>query len=80
MAAAWPWGPDPIRTLLFFLLAPTLLLAGALGAMGWSWWQRLLAGMSGLALIAYVVLVFLGLRRLRGKGNARSLSPEIDDK
>jgi len=66
--AKWSWGPDPVKTLLFFLLVPALLLAGALGAMGWVWWQRLLAGVAGLALTAYALLALVGAWRRRGGG------------
>ena len=67
LAASWPWGPDPIRSVMFFPLLPPLLFAGALGAMGWSWWQRTLAGMGGLALVALVVLTIIGAWRLRDR-------------
>ncbi|MEU9126162.1 hypothetical protein AB0C96_41240 [Streptomyces sp. NPDC048506] len=76
LAAAWSWGPDPIKTTLFFLLAPASLFAGALGAMGWSWWQRLLAGTGAIALGTYVVLVLLGFWRLRRKVGAQPLPPK----
>ncbi|MFI0981093.1 hypothetical protein ACH4SP_29310 [Streptomyces sp. NPDC021093] len=65
-AGKWSWGPDPFRATMFNLLAPGLLCAGALGGMGWSWWQRLLAGAGALLLLTYLVLAAVGgLRRLR---------------
>ncbi|WP_330247276.1 hypothetical protein OHA33_33970 [Streptomyces sp. NBC_00562] len=63
LAGNWSWGPDIIKTVLFYLLAPPLLLCGALGGYGWSWWQRLFAGMGGFALIAYLLLVLVGAWR-----------------
>ncbi|MEU7580420.1 hypothetical protein AB0B50_22795 [Streptomyces sp. NPDC041068] len=65
MASRWSWGPDPFRKAMFLILAPGLLIAGALGGMDWTWWQRMLAGMVGLALASYVVLTLLGAWRLR---------------
>ena len=70
-ASKWSWGPDPVKTLLFFLLVPALLLAGALGAMGWAWWQRLLAGLAGLALAAYALSALVGTWRRCGGGQPR---------
>ncbi|GAU71449.1 hypothetical protein SSP35_40_00150 [Streptomyces sp. NBRC 110611] len=67
LAGTWPSGPDPIKSVLFFLLVPTLLLAGAFGAMGWPAWQRLLAGMGGLALGSYALLVLIGALRISRK-------------
>ncbi|MEV4334548.1 hypothetical protein AB0K02_29160 [Streptomyces sp. NPDC049597] len=54
------------------LLAPALLLAGTLGGMDWTWWQRLLAGVGGLVLTTYVLLVLLGLRRIRRNRKAQA--------
>ncbi|MFE0177954.1 hypothetical protein ACFWZ2_37160 [Streptomyces sp. NPDC059002] len=64
VARKWSWGVDPFKTVMFFLLAPALLIAGALGGLGWSWWERLLAGAGGLALGAYPVLALVGGWRL----------------
>ncbi|MFE0102699.1 hypothetical protein [Streptomyces sp. NPDC059009] len=75
LAAAWSWGPDPVRTVLFLLLAPALLTAGALGAMGWTWWQRTLAGLGALAIGAYLLLVLVGARR-RGRTRRAAGRPE----
>jgi hypothetical protein len=65
LSASWPWGPDPVKSVLFLLLIPPLLFAGAFGAMGWSWWERTLAGAGGLSLTGLVVLALLGAWRVR---------------
>lgn len=64
--ARWSWGPDPVKTVLFFALIPPLLLAGAFGVMGWSWWPRVFAGTVGMLLCVRVLLALCGAWR-RGR-------------
>ncbi|ARF53210.1 hypothetical protein B1H19_02620 [Streptomyces gilvosporeus] len=66
MAARFTLGVDPIRTVMFWLLAPSLLIAGALGGMGWPWWVRVLSAAGGLLMSGYLVLLLVGAwRRMR---------------
>ncbi|WP_328913116.1 hypothetical protein [Streptomyces sp. NBC_00223] len=58
-------GSQPRINLFFHLLAPPILIGCAISGIGWSWWQRTLAGLGELLLVAYISLVLIGLFRRR---------------
>ncbi|MFW6691436.1 hypothetical protein [Streptomyces sp. MAR4 CNX-425] len=52
-------GSAPVRTAMFVLLFPPLMIGSALTDPDWSWWQRLLGGTAGVAVIVYVLRAVL---------------------
>jgi hypothetical protein len=65
MASNWTFGINPVATVFFFLLAPPLLIACSIDGLGWTWWQRVLAGAGGAILVLYIIAVIVGKIQLR---------------